>query len=109
MSICLSACLSIYLSIYLPIHFIDTTKHPQSQLYHPHQTPIRKHLPSIPNISWGVDIIREFDGSLAVAWIEEGGLMEQWNQDYPDRAVQPGDRFAEARDEMYEMGREWKG
>jgi hypothetical protein len=44
-----------------------------------------------------------------VAWIEEGGLMEQWNQDYPDRAVQPGDRFAEARDEMYEMGREWKG
>lgn len=43
----------------------------------------------------GVDIIREFDGSLAVARIEEGGLMEQWNQDYPDRAVQPGDRFAE--------------
>ncbi|CAK9109070.1 unnamed protein product [Durusdinium trenchii] len=43
----------------------------------------------------GVDIIREFDGSLAVAKIEEGGLMDQWNQSYPDQAVQPGDRFAE--------------
>ena len=44
-----------------------------------------------------MDIIREFDGSLAVARIEEGGLMEQWNDTFPDKAVQPGDRFAEAR------------
>lgn len=43
----------------------------------------------------GVDIIREFDGSLAVARIEEGGLMEAWNFENPDLAVQPGDRFAE--------------
>ena len=30
--------------------------------------------------------------------LEEGGLMDQWNQSYPDQAVQPGDRFAEAGD-----------
>eukprot|EP00438_Fugacium_kawagutii_P019020 Skav234578 [mRNA] locus=scaffold2869:210260:238859:- [translate_table: standard] len=35
----------------------------------------------------GVDIIREFDGSLAVARIEEQGLMERSNHENPDKAV----------------------
>lgn len=43
----------------------------------------------------GVDIIPEFDGSLAVARIEEGGLMDKWNQEHPDQEVHPGDRFSE--------------
>lgn len=28
--------------------------------------------------------------------LQEGGLMEAWNFENPDLAVQPGDRFAEA-------------
>ncbi|CAE7206695.1 unnamed protein product [Symbiodinium natans] len=43
----------------------------------------------------GVDIIPEFDGSLAVARIEDGGLMDAWNKQHPDQEVQPGDRFQE--------------
>jgi len=71
----------------------------------------RTHLPTIPVTykvnKWdvhldrrnggriGVDIIREFDGSLAVARIEDGGLMHAWNKSHPTEEVQPGDRFAE--------------
>ena len=32
-----------------------------------------------------------------MAKIEDGGLMDQWNQQYPEQAVQPGDRFAEVK------------
>jgi len=43
----------------------------------------------------GVDIVPEADGSLTVARIEEGGLMDAWNHAQPDLAVQPGDVFGE--------------
>eukprot|EP00440_Ansanella_granifera_P075111 gb/GFBE01081513.1/.p1 GENE.gb/GFBE01081513.1/~~gb/GFBE01081513.1/.p1 ORF type:complete len:521 (+),score=110.75 gb/GFBE01081513.1/:1-1563(+) len=43
----------------------------------------------------GVDIVPESDGTLTVARIEEGGLMDAWNQAHPSEEVLPGDHFGE--------------
>lgn len=42
----------------------------------------------------GVDIIPDPNGSLAIARIEEGGLMDAWNKANPGQEVEPGDRIA---------------
>lgn len=78
-----------------PLRYLETTDHLSR----------RGHYPRVWWITgccqnWGALDQSSTDGSdpRVVPWIglQEGGLMEAWNFENPDLAVQPGDRFAEA-------------